>query len=74
MVKSKISASMMCADLIHLKDVNCFFFSTLVGVYLPGEKCLFYKCEVEWTNSVYIGDILSVSGTVKEIDKNLTVF
>lgn len=44
------------------------FYSTLVGVYLPGEKCLFHRCEVEWPAPVYIGDILTITGTVKEVD------
>lgn len=44
------------------------FFSTLVGVYLPGKNCLFHKCEVEWPNPVYVGDELTVSGIVKEVD------
>ena len=44
------------------------FYSTLVGVYLPGEKCLFHQCEVEWPAPVYIGDTLTVTGTVKEAD------
>lgn len=44
------------------------FFSTLVGVYLPGKNCLFHKCEVEWPNPVYVGDELIVSGFVKEVD------
>ena len=43
-------------------------YSTLVGVYLPGEKCLFHRCEVEWPAPVYIGDTLTISGTVKEVD------
>ena len=45
------------------------YYSTLVGVYLPGEKCLFHKCEVEWPAPVYIGDTLTVTGVVKEIDE-----
>lgn len=43
-------------------------YSTLVGVYLPGERCLFHRCEVEWPAPVYIGDRLTVTGTVREID------
>lgn len=42
-------------------------YSTLVGMYLPGEKCLLNKCDVEWKKPVYIGDELTVSGEV--IDK-----
>ena len=47
------------------------YYSTLVGVYLPGEKCLFHKCEVEWPAPVYIGDTLTVTGVVKEIDEQV---
>ena len=45
------------------------FFSTLVGVYLPGESCLFHQCDVMFPNPVYVGDHLTVCGEVKEIDK-----
>lgn len=44
-------------------------YSTLVGVYLPGKYCLFKKCEVEWPAPVYVGDVLTVKGVVKEIDE-----
>ena len=36
---------------------------------MPGEKCLFHKCEVEWPAPVYIGDTLTVTGVVKENDQ-----
>jgi 3-hydroxybutyryl-CoA dehydratase len=45
------------------------FYSTLVGVYLPGQYCLFHKCDVEWPAPVYVGDSLCVKGTVKQIDE-----
>ncbi len=48
------------------------FYSTLVGVYLPGKYCIFKKCEVEWPAPVYIGDTLTVKGTVKEIDEKFS--
>lgn len=48
----------MCASALY---------STLVGMYLPGEKCLLNKCNIEWRKPVYIGDELTVSGEV--IDK-----
>lgn len=44
-------------------------YSTLVGVYLPGKYCLFHKCDVEWPKPVYLGDVLKIKGTVKEIDE-----
>lgn len=45
------------------------FYSTLVGVYLPGEKCLFQECDVSWRKPVYIGDELIITGEVKEKDE-----
>ncbi|MCI9127088.1 MAG: MaoC family dehydratase [Eubacterium sp.] len=44
------------------------FYSTLAGVYLPGERCLLHRCDVEWRKPVYIGDTLTVSGVVNEVD------
>lgn len=42
-------------------------YSALVGMYLPGEKCLLNKYSVDFKNPVYIGDKISVTGEV--IDK-----
>ena len=44
------------------------FYSTLVGVYLPGEKCLFHECNVAWLKPVYVGDELTVVGEVAKVD------
>ena len=44
------------------------FYSTLVGVYLPGKNCLFHSIDIKFTQPVFIGDTLTVSGTVKEIN------
>ena len=43
------------------------FYSTLVGMYLPGENCLLNKCEVEYRKPVFVGDTLLVYGEV--VDK-----
>lgn len=43
-------------------------FSTLAGVYLPGEHCLLHSVELKFVKPVYIGDTLTVTGTVKEIN------
>lgn len=45
------------------------FYSTLVGVYIPGKYCLFQRCEVEWPAPVYLGDTLTVRGTIREVDE-----
>lgn len=41
--------------------------STLAGVYLPGKYCLIYQTETKFVSPVFIGDELTVSGTVKEL-------
>ena len=40
------------------------FFSTLAGVYLPGEHCLLHGVECRFAKPIFIGDTLTVSGTV----------
>lgn len=42
------------------------FFSTLAGVYLPGKYSLIHSMESKFLRPVYVGDELTVSGTVKE--------
>ena len=49
------------------------FYSRLVGVYLPGEKCLFRECDVQWPLPVYVGDRLTVVGKVKEVDERMQI-
>ena len=44
------------------------FLSTLVGVYLPGERSLIHSVETKFTKPVYIGDVLNVCGEVVEIN------
>lgn len=45
------------------------FFSTLAGVYLPGETCLLLSVDTKFAKPIYIGDTLTISGTVSEIDE-----
>ena len=42
------------------------FYSTLVGVYLPGKYCLLQELETSFYNPVYIGDSLTINGVVTE--------
>lgn len=44
-------------------------FSTLAGVYLPGEHCLLHSVECKFAKPVFIGDTLTVSGKVTEINE-----
>lgn len=44
-------------------------FSTLAGVYLPGATCLLHSVEAKFIKPVYIGDTLTVTGKVHEINE-----
>lgn len=41
-------------------------YSTLVGVFLPGERCLLQNVNSDFMRPVYIGDTLQVTGKVVE--------
>ncbi len=49
------------------------FISTLGGVYLPGEKCFIQSLEVYFVKPVFVGDELTISGTVKSLDERVNV-
>jgi 3-hydroxybutyryl-CoA dehydratase len=52
------------------KDKVCYgmftssFYSTLVGVYLPGEFCILQGIDITFSSPVYIGDLLTIKGEV----------
>lgn len=45
------------------------FFSTLAGVYLPGEHCLLHGVECKFVRPIRIGDTLTVRGTVVAVSE-----
>ena len=45
------------------------FFSPLAGVYLPGEHCLLHGVECKFAKPVFIGDTLTVRGTVVRVSE-----
>ena len=45
------------------------FYSTLVGVYLPGKFCILQGIDIQFSKPVYIGDILSITGKVNYINE-----
>ena len=47
------------------------FYSTLVGTFLPGKYALFQEAHISMARPVYIGDRLTVTGTVKELHEEL---
>ncbi len=47
------------------------FISKLVGVLLPGEKCLLQGVEAKYLKPVYVGDTLTVTGTIDELHESV---
>lgn len=43
------------------------FFSTLIGMYLPGEKSLIVSQEIKYLKPVFEGDELEIVGVVKNV-------
>jgi acyl dehydratase len=54
-------------DVLVYGMLTASFYSTLVGVYLPGKYGIFQKCDISFNKPVYIGDTLSVSGKISDI-------
>lgn len=46
-------------------------YSTLAGVYLPGEHCLLHGIDSKYRKPVFIGDTLTVRGEVTEVSEGL---
>ena len=45
------------------------FYSTLVGVYLPGKNCILQEVNIQFSKPVYIGDILKIQGKVNYLNE-----
>ncbi|MEZ9526170.1 MaoC/PaaZ C-terminal domain-containing protein [Enterovibrio norvegicus] len=46
-------------------------YSTLVGVYLPGENALLQDIQTRFSRPVFVGDVLTVEGEVVEVHEAL---
>lgn len=44
------------------------FYSTLVGVYLPGKLALLHSVDTQFLKPVFVGDTLTVQGEVVEVN------
>jgi len=52
--------------------LSASLYSTLAGVYLPGEKCLLQRVDTKFKKPVFIGDTLTVTGTVTDVSEALS--
>lgn len=46
-------------------------YSTMAGMYIPGKYSLIHSIEIKFLKPVYMGDVLTVMGTVAEKQENL---
>ena len=44
------------------------FYSTLVGVYLPGKYCILQSIDTQFLKPVYIGETLTIAGKISYIN------
>lgn len=45
------------------------FYSTLVGVYMPGKYALLHSIDIQFLKPVYIGDTLKITGEISEVNE-----
>ena len=67
-VNSHYAKSHGMKDIVVYGMLTSSFYSTLVGVYLPGKYALLHSIEVQFIKPVFIGDRLLIEGEVT--DKN----
>lgn len=51
--------------------LSALFISTLGGIYLPGKYCIIQQIECKFVLPVYIGDIITVKGSIKELNESV---
>lgn len=45
------------------------FYSTLAGVYIPGESCLLHGMDVQFIKPAFVGDKLTITGVVSYLNE-----
>lgn len=70
-IEKKYALERGFSDVVVYGMLTASFYSTLVGMYLPGKYAIFQECKTSFHKPVYVGDCLTVTGTVTEIN---TVF
>jgi 3-hydroxybutyryl-CoA dehydratase len=66
---AEYSKSKGFSDRVVYGMLTSSFFSTLVGVYLPGKYCILQCIDIQFSNPVYIDDILTITGKVSYINE-----
>lgn len=63
--------SMGYTDRVVYGMLTASFLSTLAGVYMPGEHSLIQSVEVKFVAPVYIGDELTITGRIEELNDTM---
>ena len=66
---AEYSKSKGFSDRVVYGMLTSSFFSTLVGVYLPGKYCILQSVNIQFSKPVYIDDILTITGKVSYINE-----
>ncbi|MBR4462216.1 MAG: MaoC family dehydratase [Erysipelotrichaceae bacterium] len=66
-MKKEFAQSQGYKDRVVYGMLTSSLLSQLVGVHLPGKYCLLQGMELKYLNPVYVGDTLTVKGTVYEL-------
>jgi acyl dehydratase len=45
------------------------FYSTLVGMHIPGENALLHGMDIHFTKPVFPGDTLTITGVVSDVNE-----
>lgn len=53
-------------DVVAYGMLTASFLSTFAGVYMPGKRSLIHEVETKLERPVYVGDTITIEGTVKE--------
>ncbi len=68
-VDSDYAKSKAFKDKVVYGLLTSSFYSTLVGVYLPGRFCILQGINIQFSKPVYVGDTLNISGKVSYINE-----
>ncbi len=68
-IDKEYSKSKGFVDRVVYGMLTSSFYSTLVGVYLPGKYCILQGIDIQFSKPVYIDDILNISGKVSYINE-----
>jgi 3-hydroxybutyryl-CoA dehydratase len=68
-VDSEYSKTKGFLDRVVYGMLTSSFYSTLIGVYLPGKYCILQGIDIQFSKPVYIDDTLKISGKVSYINE-----